>query len=217
MSGITINIKTEFAAVQRALDELPGKLRDRVLARSINASMTQGRTEMARRISSEFRVKVSDVKDRLTISRASTRDSGAVISSSLAARNRAKGRSMNLIHFVEQVVTMAAARKRIKAGEGGTQTLRSGGQVKKALQVRFQIKRAGGPKIKPGAFIANKGRTVFIRTGASRFPIKALNTIDVPSMFNTQRINEVVVAVMRERFAANAQREIASALRGFLK
>ena len=217
MNGITISIKTEFADVQRQLNALPDKLRDRVLARSINASMTQGRTEMARRISSEFRVKVSDVKERLTISRATTRDSGAVISASLAARNRAKGRSMNLIHFVEQVVTVAAARKRMKAGEGGTQTLRSGGKVRKALQVRFQIKRAGGQKMIKGAFIGNKGRTVFIRAGKERFPINELNTIDVPNMFNTQRINEVVVAVMRERFTANAQRELLAALAGFLK
>ena len=50
MNGVTINIKTEFADVQRQLNALPDKLRDRVLARSINASMTQGRTEMARRI-----------------------------------------------------------------------------------------------------------------------------------------------------------------------
>ena len=216
-NGVVLNLRTTFPEVMREIKQFGDQLQDRVLVRSANASAQQGRTEMARRIASEFRIKVGDVKDRLKVTPAKAGGAVSVVSASLEARNKAKGRSMNLIHFVEQVVTIAASRKRMKAGEGRVQTLRGGGKVRKALQVRFQIKRTGGQKMVKGAFIANKGRTVFVRIGASRFPIKALNTIDVPSMFNTRRINEVVVEIMKQRFAANAQREIDSALRGFLK
>ena len=52
----------------------------------------------------------------------------------------------------------------------------------------------------PGAFLINGGKTVMIREGKSRLPIKALQTIDVAQMFNTKRINAKVVQLIEERF-----------------
>ena len=124
---------------------------------------------------------------------------------------------MNIIAFVERSVTMAQARKRMRAGEGGTHTLKHGTKVRQALELRFQIKRGGGKKMIKGAFIGNKGRTVFIREGKERTPIRALSTIDVPQMFNAQRINAPVRKVMIERFPAAFKRELRSVLQGWVK
>ena len=38
-----------------------------------------------------------------------------------------------------------------------------------------------------------------IREGRARLPIKALQTIDVPSMFNTRRINAKVIAFIKAK------------------
>ena len=105
----------------------------------------------------------------------------------------------------------------MKAGEGGTHRLRNGAQMRKALELRFQVKRSGGKKLIKGAFIGNQGRTVFIREGKQRLPLKALNTIDVPNMFNTKRINEVVRKAMVARFPSAFQRELRAAMGGWLK
>jgi hypothetical protein len=96
-----------------------------------------------------------------------------------------RGRSLNLINFMERSVSMAQARKRGKAG-----TLN---------QLFVQIKKAGGKKALGSAFIGNKGRTVFVRTGKARLPIKALQTIDVAGMFNTKRVNAKVLAMIEAK------------------
>ena len=58
-----------------------------------------------------------------------------------------------------------------------------------------------------GAFIGNKGRTVFIRTTDKRLPIQALQTIDVGQMFNQKRINARVVAAINTKFPELFARE----------
>lgn len=110
---------------------------------------------------------------------------------------------MNLIAFETGTLTKRTAKKAGRAGAAG--------------QLGFQILRSGGRKVIPGAFVGNKGRTVFIREGKGRTPIKALNTIDVPQMFNTKRVNQVVRRVMIERFGANFKRELRVVLGGFAK
>lgn len=200
---ITIKMRHNFPEVAKKLDQLGQKVGDKALVRALNATVEQGKPEMARRISQEFMMTSAQVKDRLAVQRASARGGALRFQASLEATRRGKGRSMNLIAFVEKKVTLAEGRRRAKAG---TQN-----------QFQFQIKRTGGKKMIKGAFIANNGRTVFIRTGKARLPIKALNTIDVGQMFNTKRINSVVRTVMLKRFEANFNRELRSVLKGYVK
>ena len=85
--------------------------------------------------------------------------------------------------------------------------------TKAGLSVK--IRRNGGRKVLKQGFIGNKGRTAFERVGKARLPIKPLQTIDVPQMFNTKRINAKVVALIRERFPAIAEREVRFYLQRF--
>lgn len=217
MAGNFISVRTNFPDVMRQLDRLETNIGDKVMVRSLNKTIDQGKIEMARDISSEFRIGVAAVKERLTVRKLTFKRGMVKFEVVLEATNKGKGRSMNLIAFVEKSISFAQARKRMKAGEGGTQTLRGGGVITKALQLRFQIKRAGGPKMIKGLFIGNKGRTVFQRVGKDRFPIEAKNTIDVPQMFNTKRINAAVVKAMLQKFEQNFDRELRVVLGGFLK
>lgn len=200
---ITINIRNNFPEVTRDLDRVAYDAGNKAMVRALNATVDQGKTQMARQISKEFRISIGTAKDRLAVRKAVAKGGVLRFEALLEATRRGKGRSLNLIQFVENKVSLSEGRRRAK---GGT-----------ASQVRFQIKRTGGKKMIKGAFIGNQGRTVFIRQGKSRLPIKALNTIDVPQMFNTRRVNSIVREVMLKRFNTNFSRELRSVLKGYAR
>jgi hypothetical protein len=196
-----VRIDVDLGGAFAALGQLQADLRERAAVSAINKTLAKANTNMVRAISREFAVTAAYVRERLKIKRARYEAGKAVIVGELFAGTR-RGRGANLINFVEKSISLAQAKKRMKAGEGGTYQLRNGATVTKALKLRFKIKRSGPAKVIRGAFIGNDGRTVFIREGASRLPIKALSTIDVEQMFTTRRINDVVTRAIRDDFPA---------------
>lgn len=200
----TISIRNNFPEVAAKLNQLGTDIGNKAVVRAINTTIGHGKTQMARQISQEFRVSVGTAKDRLRVYKASARNGAVRFVATLEATKRGNSRSMNLIAFVTKGKVSKASAKR-------------SGRADLAGQLQFQIKRGGGKKAIKGAFVGNAGRTVFIRTGKDRLPIKALNTIDVPQMFNTRRVNKVVRQVMLDKFPANFQRELRSVLGGFAK
>lgn len=196
MSSNSISIRHNFPEVARKLLVLGDDIGNKALVRALNKTIDQGKTKMARGISKEFRISVGTAKDRLSVTRASAKAGSVRFEAKLEATRRSKGRSMNLIHFV------TALPKKTRKG---------------VSQVKFQVKRGGGRKSITGAFVGNQGRTLFIRTGKERKPIQALNTIDIPQMFNAQRINSVVRQVMLSRFKTNFDRELRVVLQGWVK
>lgn len=203
-----VQVDFDYSKVVSWVDTLSGNVVDMAKASALNKIAEQAKTQMTREITKEYAVTASYVRERLRVKRASAAAQRFIMEASLAAVAPGDRRAANLIRFVEKTVTMAAARQRRKAGEGGTQTLRGGGVVNKALELRFKIKRSGPKKLIKGAFIGNKGRTVFIREGSKRLPIKALQTIDVPQMFNAKRINAVVVEMIQAKLPALMEREL---------
>lgn len=204
MNGAAISIRNNFPEVAAALDLLGRDIGDRAVVRALNTTIAHGKTQMARQISHEFRVSVGAAKDRLKITRASARSGAYRFIATLEATNKGNGRSMNLIAFVTKGKVSKSSAKR-------------SGRTDLAGQLQFQIKRGGGKKAIKGAFIANQGRTVFIREGKERLPIKAVSTIDIGQMFNTRRVNKVVRQVMLDKFPANFQRELRAVLQGFAR
>lgn len=202
---VSINIRTNFPEVQRQLDQLQKDIGEKAAVSAVNKTMAKAKTKMGRTIVSEFRVTVGQVRDRLDVEKAKYIRGRAVITAVLTGRAKRRGmreeRGMNLIAFVEKSVSLAQARKRAKAG-----TLD---------QLHFQIKRAGGKVVIPGAFIGNKGRTVFKRVGKERLPIKAVTTIGIEQMFNTKRINRIVVEAMKADFPGIFEHEAAFFTRRF--
>lgn len=199
----TISIRNNFPEVSAKLNQLGMDIGNKAVVRAMNTTIGQGKAQMARQISQEFRVSVGTAKDRLKVHRASARGGAYRFTATLEA-TRKNGRSMNLIGFVTKGRVSKAAAKRA-------------GHADLAGQMQFQIKRGGGKKTIKGAFVANQGRTVFIRTGKERLPIKALTTIDIGQMFNTKRVNKVVRDVMLDKFPANFQRELRAVLGGFAR
>ena len=178
-----INIRTNFPDVAAALGRLQDDMAGQVLARSLNRTMDIAKTVMSREIRTQFNLSAGYVRDRLRIKRAFAKAGQFSLSADLIGGD-GKRRSANVIGF--------GARK---TGDG----------------VSVQISK-GKRKTITGAFIGNKGRTVFRRTGKARLPIEPVRTIDVAQMFNTRRINAAVVAAMQMRFPVIFERELAFAL-----
>lgn len=180
-----ITIKHNFPDVARKIDTLGKDIAGKAIASALNKTVAQAKTAMSSEIRKEFIISADKVRDSLQVNRASARGGRFNFEASLESKSK-RGRSLNIINFMEKFVTLAQAKKRKRA-----ETLN---------QLFVQIKRGGGRKSLGKAFIGNKGRTVFIRTGKSRLPIKAVNTIGVPSMFNTKRVNAVVMQMIKTKF-----------------
>jgi hypothetical protein len=172
-----LSIKTNFPDVQKKLQRLRSDIADKALSMAVNRTMEQARTAMQREITGTYNLKAAYVRQRLAISRAIFKGKSLSFTASLLGTGK---RSANLVVFLVR-----------KAPNNG----RKGGP-----QVGFRIRKGGAISRVPGAFIGNKGRTAFRRTGTGRLPIESLRTIDVPQMFNQGRINAAVVRVLQQRF-----------------
>ena len=166
-----LSIKTNFPEISKALNALQKDIADKALASALNKTLAQGKTAMSKSITSEFNISASKVKDSLRVNRVRKVAGAYVLQGSLESPSK-RGRSLNLINFDAR---------------------------KTAAGISVKIKKTGGRKVLRGAFIGNQGRTVFVRVGAKRLPIKALQTVEVAQMFNTKRINKVVVDFLQAK------------------
>ena len=195
-----LSLQTNFPVVDRMLGRLSDEVASKALPSATNKTMAQASTMMRREITREFNVKGDYVRDRLRVKRAVYRRGVFAVEAELIGGD-GKRRSANLIRFLERQTTLAQARSRAKKG-----TLD---------QLHFQIRKAGGKQIVRGAFIGNKGRTVFIREGKARTPIKPVRTIDVSQMFNAKRINTKVLEFIRAKFPQVFESEVRHFTRRF--
>lgn len=184
-----LSISTNFAEVQRKLDALQSDIRNTVLVRTVNKTIDVAKTDMSKSIRSEFNVSAAYVRERLRVRKATFKAGRFSVEAQLIGGD-GKRRSANVIAF--------AARQ----GKTG---------------VSVKIKKTGGRKVIKGAFIGNKGRTVFRRVGDSRLPIEPRRTIDVPQMFTTRKINAAVIRAIQAKLPAIFEREARYALSRFGK
>lgn len=183
---MAIVVEYDVSAVQAMLARLPVDLRDKGAQLAVNKTAAKAKTEMKRQITAVYNLKAAEVAGGLHITKASAKFN--VISASLypvSIKNQARGRAMNVIHFLESKVGLAEAKQRGRAGM--------------LQQLFFKFKKVGGKKPIPAEngksapFIGNKGRTIFRRTGPGRTPIEPVQVIGMPQMFNTRALNESVL------------------------
>lgn len=187
-----VNFKVDVRGIEevkRSLSRLGADLRDRAAAMAINKVAAKANTELARAVTAEFNIKQSEVKNSVAIRRASAKGREVTATISVFGSPTKIGRSMNVVRFMEKSITMAEAKKRAKRGE--LVTIGKHGRMYPILG--FKFKKGAGVKHIKGAFIGNKGRTVFVRTGDKRLPIKAVQMIGVSQMFSTKTVNRRVM------------------------
>lgn len=186
-----IDIRHNFKDVQKSLETMQAEVRERALASAVNKTVDQAKTQMIRQITAEYMVSAAYVRERLKVKRASFKQGQFLIQAVLDGSGNKP--SANIIAFVQQFTTLAQIKKRRKAG-----TLN---------QLFVKVKRGGPAKPLGPAFIGNKGRTVFVREGQNRLPIKPVQTINIRQMFNQKKINATVVRMMQEKFPELFARE----------
>lgn len=192
-----LDVQADVRKVQRQLEQLARSVQDRAIAAALNKTADKAKAEMRRQITSEFAIKASEVGSQIRVTRASAK--GGMLIAVIEAFPRRRG------HASRNVALFRARQTR--------------------NGVTVQIKRSGGRKLIPGAFIGNGGRTVFERVSGTtmssrskskgplhRQQIKAVETIDVPQMFNTRRINAKVIAKIGRDLPVELERAIRAAI-----
>lgn len=185
--------------VQRQLARLAGGEMTRALTMALNKTAAKARTEADRAIRDRFAVSADQVRKSMVILRA--RRNGRTIEAvvQVFGSPTRRGRSMNMARFMERKVSLAEARRRRKGG-----TLHA---------LRFKILRNGGMKTIDGAFLGNKGRTVFRRVGRDRLPIEPVQVIGVSQMFNTRIVRDRVLERVNREIEVEVRRAVEQVIR----
>ena len=196
---------TGVDALQRKLGGMADEIDRKVIQPAINKVADKARAEINRAIPQGYAVKASEVRNAVDVRKARSGELRAVVSVFGSARKR--GRSMNMIHFLAAIQAAGAARK--------TRGARANRTELKAIanQLGFRIRRDGGLKQIDGAFLGNKGRTIFRRTGQARLPIEPLQVIGFSQMFASERISKRVMDKIRADLPVEIDRAIARLLK----
>lgn len=196
-------------AMGKNLIKLSSDIEEKATVMAINKTAAKAQAEIARAIPQEYAVKASEVRNSIDLRRARGGELRAVISVFGSARRR--GRSLNMIHFLAAIQAAGRAMKTrgSKAKKADLKAI--------ANQLGFMIRRDGGLKQIPGAFIGNAGRTIFRRTGKARLPIEPMQVIGFSQMFSSRKITDRIMSKIAAEFPIEAQRAIDQVLRGVWK
>ena len=190
--------------VLRLLSQQTQNVQDKSLGPAINKTAAKAIAEINRAIPQEYAVKAAEVRNAISLRKARPGQLEARID--IFGSTRKRGRSLNLIHFLAAV---QAAGKAVKTR--GARVSR--GDLKSLSgQLGFLIKRTGGLKRVEGAFVGNKGRTIFRRTGQARLPIEPLQVIGFSQMFTSRRISTRIMAKINADLPIEVNRAIAREL-----
>lgn len=200
----------ELVDLQRKLAALPGELRDRAVAAGLNRTAEKAQTEINRAIRDEYVIPADRVRNSLTLRQASAARLQFTAEIQIFGSPSRKGRSANVIAFMEKKVSFAEAKRRRKKGELFVQ---SKGRLLPIL--RFVFKRGSSGKVIEGAFVGNKGRTVFRRVGAARLPIEPVRVIDVGQMFRSKKVSKRVLERINRDLPVEMDRAVKSVIARF--
>ena len=188
--------------VQKTLRQLAGREMDRAASMALNKVAAKARTEADRAIRDRFAVASDQVRGSMVLIRAKQNGQALEAIVQIFGSPTQRGRSMNMVRFLERSVTLAQAKKRRKAG-----TLK---------QLRFKVLKAGSLKTIDGAFLGNNGRTVFrrvpgttMKSNPKKEGIAPVQVIGVSQMFNTRVIRSRVLDRVNRELVDEVNRAVA--------
>lgn len=205
MIGLTL--EHDFHELDRQIARIgdAGK-RAKATAMAFNKVGAKAKTTASREIRRRYMVKAAEVSPYIAVHKATGRGAIGAVRVVIEPFVGSRGRSQNVIRFIEKKVTLAEMKRRRKAGRlASVHYLRGRARVNPILH--FQIIKGRSRRI-DGAFIGNKGRTVFRRTGSSRLPIMPIHTIDVPDMFGSRKVTDAVIERIRQELPVEVARAI---------
>lgn len=199
---ITVDVR-EVKAVQERMRRLGDQFaRDQAMAAALNKVAERGRAEVNRAVTERYAIKGDEVRNSLSLRRAAARGGRLQATIEVFGSPTRRGRSMNLIRFLAAAQGGGAAVKT----RGSRLSKRDLAQL--GRQLGFVIRKGAGPKTIPGAFVGNRGRTVFRRTGKARLPIEPVQVIGVSQMFSSREIRARVLARINEVLGVEVDRAV---------
>ena len=187
--------------VKRKLAGLQAGIKDQVLAAAVNKTAAKAQTEINRAIRDEYLVKADEVRNSMYLRKANKESITAVID--IFGSKSKRGRSANMIHFLAALQASGVAIK--TRGAVGVKKKELAGIGK---QLGFKVKRGSGLKQIRGAFIGNNGRTIFMRVGKERLPIKPVQVIGFSQMFSSKKISKRVMDKVDRDLVVEVERAI---------
>lgn len=175
-------------------------LHPQVIQPALNKVAAKAIAEINRAIPEEYAVKAAEVRNAITLRQARSGVLEAVIQIFGSASRR--GRSANMARFLAAYQALGRAVK-TRGSKAKRADLKLLGQ-----HIGFQVRRVGGIKKIEGAFVGNKGRTVFRRTGKGRLPIEPLQVIGFAQMFTSTKISRRVMDKVRAEIPVEIDRAI---------
>ena len=204
----TVDVR-ELHDLDRRIAQVPHELRGFAIAAALNKVADKGKTEVDRAVRDEYLIDAARVRNAVRVRRASSSRDHFVATIDIFGSARQRGRSLNVIHFMEKKVSLAAARRRAKKRE--LFVVGKGGRLLPIL--RFAFRRGSAGKVIEGAFVGNKGRTIFRRIGRERLPIEPVQVIDVPQMFGSKRVATRVMDRINRELPVEIDRAVELAIR----
>lgn len=206
--SLTMRVEVRgFDEVQRKLSRLSTALaRDQAMAMALNRVADRGRAEINRAVTERYAIKGDEVRNSVAIRRAVNKPGRLTAEISVFGSPSRRGRSVNLIRF------LAAAQVQGRAVKLRGARTRRADLAALGRELGFQIRRGGGLKRIPGAFVGNRGRTVFRRTGKARLPIEPVQVIGVSQMFASREISARVLARINATLGVEVERAVAKLL-----
>jgi hypothetical protein len=211
---LTVDVR-QLTDLEARLRNVPGELHDRVLIAGLNKVAEKGKTEVDRAIRDEYVIDAARVRNSVAVYRAYVKGGGNRLEATINifGSSKKRGRSLNVIHFMERKVSLAEARRRAKRKE-----LFVRGRTGRLLPIlRFTFKRGAGSKTIEGAFIGNDGRTVFRRVGPQRLPIEPVQVIDVPQMFRSRKVSQRVLDRINRELPIEMDRAVKAVMLRFAR
>lgn len=200
-----------FGDVQRELGRISdGLKRGKATQMALNKVAEKGRAEVVRGVTERFAIKSADVRVSIALRRATRKSSGLMAVIDVFGSPTKRGRSMNMIRFLA-----ALQQQRARGSKATKKQIAALGQ-----QLGFTITKGGGLKQIPGAFVGNKGRTIFHRVDGKQMAsrsgpltknsqaIEPVQVIGVSQMFKTRTIERRVMQVINDNLLVETQRAV---------
>lgn len=204
---------TGTGSIKDILKSLTSAESDKAIQMGINRTADKGRAEVNRSILERYAIKPDEVRNSVIVRPAHKRQAVAEAIINIFGSPSRRGRSMNMVRFLSALAGMKTRGSKAKQKDI------------KALgdQLGFQITKGGGIKKIPGAFVGNRGRTVFrrvaskymsSRSGASKHSeaIEPIQVIGVSQMFNSKVIRNRVMSKMSADFQMEIERAVAAVI-----
>lgn len=160
---------------------------------ALNKVAAKAQAEINRAITQRYAIKSDQVRNSIFISPASAKSGNLQAEISIFGSPSKRGRSLNMIRFLAAYRALGRAIK-TRGARGSKKELKALG-----VQLGFQVIRGGGLKQIPGAFVGNKGRTVFIRIPGKQMSSRGGNLTK-----HTEAIVPVQVIGVSQMFGGSA-------------